>query len=137
MERSYSKRSMKLDLIASTQLEVAQLEAKLNEDNVVLITLKQRHLAELKVNLPVAPADPSAPSAAAFAALSAQLHIMMGILRQIAGTPGIDPSMAASIQQVFRAHPTMRADMSQPDQVEIKREQQWNETQLRQTVLNQ
>ena len=62
MERGHIKRSKKLDLIASTQMEVAQLEAKLNEDNVVLITLKQRHLAELKVNLPVAPADPSGPS---------------------------------------------------------------------------
>ena len=50
MERGHIKRSKKLDLIASTQMEAAQLEAKLNEDNVVLITLKQRHLAELKVN---------------------------------------------------------------------------------------
>ena len=132
LERSHYKRSLKLDLIASTQMEVASLEAKLNEDNAVLITLKQRHLVELKMSLPMQPVD--SPSPAAFAALSTQLHSMMDTLRQVVGMPGIEKSMAESIQQVISAHPSMRP-RSDPDP-EMLAEQKWNKTQLRQTVLN-
>ena len=52
LERDQIKRTNKLDLIANTQMEVVQLEAKMTENNTLLISLKQQHLAELKVHLP-------------------------------------------------------------------------------------
>ena len=143
LERDQIKRTNKLDLIASTQMEVVQLEAKMTENNTLLISLKQQHLAELQVHLPAPIADPAAPTMAAFTALTQQLHNMMGILGQIAGTPGIDPSMAASIQQVVQAHPAMRNDNPQPlsdpaaQQEQALRQAQFQQAQLQQAQLQQ
>ena len=127
-----TKRTKKLDQIATTQMEVAQLEAKLTEDNALLINLKQRHLAELNVNLPATQADPSAPTAAAFATLTAQLQTMVGILGQIAGTPGIDPSVAASIAQIIPCPPATQA-APQPAQMQ---QAQMQQAQMQQTHIS-
>ena len=117
MSRKQDKRTKLLDTIATSQLEVAMLEAKLTEEQRLLTDLKNKHMQELRAHLPQQPPD---PSIAAMASMTAQVQAMMRLLGQIAGTPGIDPTLAATIAQVVPCHPVPgSAAVSPPAQVSI------------------
>ena len=110
IKRKQDKKQKLLDSIAISQLGVQTLEVTLNREQEEPTQMKNKHLEELRAHLPSMQQEPAAQ---AMADMAAQFHVMMGLLGQIAGTPGIDPNVAVTIAQVILTHlPTAQVDVS-------------------------